>query len=54
MPRSLRDPVEDPIPVTLPANRLTLYDLEQRLQLQQTRDPAFFAEWRGEFSPYGG
>lgn len=33
---------------TIPADKATLYDLEQRFQLQQTTDPSFFWEWQGE------
>ncbi|MEM9007836.1 MAG: restriction endonuclease subunit R [Cyanobacteria bacterium P01_F01_bin.86] len=32
---------------TIAADKLTLYDLKQHFQLQQTDDPSFFPEWRG-------
>lgn len=31
---------------TIAADKITLYDLEQRFQLQQSLDPAFFLEWQ--------
>jgi predicted type IV restriction endonuclease len=31
---------------TIAADKLTLYDLEQQFQLQQTEDPLFFPEWQ--------
>jgi hypothetical protein len=31
------------------ADRVTLYDLEHRFQLQQTDDPSFFPEWQADF-----
>lgn len=31
---------------TIAADKLTLYDLKQHFQLQQTDDPSFFPEWR--------
>jgi predicted type IV restriction endonuclease len=31
---------------TIAADKLTLYDLEQQFQLQQTEDPLFFLEWQ--------
>ncbi|MEM9219307.1 MAG: type I restriction endonuclease [Cyanobacteria bacterium P01_F01_bin.150] len=31
---------------TIAADKVTLYDLEQRFGLRQTIDPAFFAEWQ--------
>ncbi|NEQ20687.1 MAG: restriction endonuclease subunit R [Microcoleus sp. SIO2G3] len=33
---------------TITADKITLYDLEQRFQLQQTEDPSFFLEWQGD------
>lgn len=30
---------------TIPANKVTLYDLEQRFQLKEVRDASFFEEW---------
>ncbi len=33
---------------TIAADKVTLYDLEQKFQLQQTEDPLFFAEWQGD------
>ena len=35
----------------IPATRVTLYDLEQRFQLRQSQEAAFFTEWQGEFAP---
>lgn len=32
----------------IPASKITLYDLEQRFQLQQTNLPSFFQEWQAE------
>lgn len=32
---------------TIPADKITLYDLKQHFQLQQTDDPSFFPEWQG-------
>lgn len=32
---------------TIPADKITLYDLKQHFQLQQTDDPSFFLEWQG-------
>lgn len=32
---------------TIAADKITLYDLEQRFGLQQTKDPSFFPEWQG-------
>lgn len=34
---------------TIAADRVTLYDLEHRFQLQQTEDPSFFPEWQADF-----
>jgi predicted type IV restriction endonuclease len=34
---------------TIAADKVTLYDLEQRFQLQQTEDPSFFPEWQAAF-----
>jgi hypothetical protein len=36
---------------TIPANRITLYDLEQRFQLAQVQAPDFFNEWQSELLP---
>ncbi len=33
---------------TIAADKVTLYDLEQRFQLQQTEDLSFFSEWQGD------
>jgi len=33
---------------TIAADKVTLHDLEQRFQLQQTEDPSFFPEWQGD------
>lgn len=32
---------------TIAADKITLYDLKQHFQLQQTDDPSFFPEWQG-------
>ncbi|HEY9631501.1 MAG TPA: type I restriction enzyme HsdR N-terminal domain-containing protein [Coleofasciculaceae cyanobacterium] len=34
---------------TIAAEKVTLYDLEQRFQLQQIEDPSFFPEWKVDF-----
>jgi hypothetical protein len=34
------------MPSTLPAEKVTLYDLEQRFQLQRCEDAQFFSEWQ--------
>ncbi|MBM0744566.1 restriction endonuclease subunit R [Phormidium sp. CLA17] len=34
---------------TLAADKVTLYDLEHRFQLQQTEDLSFFLEWQADF-----
>ncbi len=36
---------------TIPANRITLYDLEQRFQLAQVQSPDFFTEWQTALLP---
>jgi hypothetical protein len=36
---------------TIPANKITLYDLEQRFQLEQVQAPDFFEEWQTELLP---
>ena len=33
---------------TIAADKVTLYDLEQQFQLQQTEDPSFFPEWQSD------
>ncbi|MEH2048253.1 restriction endonuclease subunit R [Nostoc sp.] len=33
---------------TIAADKITLYDLEQRFNLQQTEDQSFFLEWQGD------
>ena len=33
---------------TIAADKITLYDLEQRFELQQTNDETFFSEWQGD------
>jgi predicted type IV restriction endonuclease len=33
---------------TIAAEKVTLYDLEQRFQLQLTEDPSFFPEWQAD------
>ncbi len=33
---------------TIAADKVTLYDLEQRFQLKQTEDRSFFSEWQGD------
>ena len=33
---------------TIAADKITLYDLEQRFKLQQTEDQSFFPEWQGD------
>jgi hypothetical protein len=33
---------------TIAADKITLYDLEQRFALKQTIDPSFFPEWQGD------
>ena len=33
---------------TIAADKITLYDLEQRFELQQTEDETFFLEWQGD------
>lgn len=33
---------------TIAADKITLYDLEQRFKLQQSEDPSFFPEWQGD------
>ena len=33
---------------TIAADKITLYDLEQRFELQQTDDETFFSEWQGD------
>jgi hypothetical protein len=33
---------------TIAADKITLYDLEHRFQLQQTQDPSFFLEWQAD------
>ena len=39
------------MPSTLPAEKVTLYDLEQRFQLQQRDAVQFFPEWQQELPP---
>ena len=39
------------MPSTLPAEKVTLYDLEQRFQLQQRDAAQFFPEWQQELLP---
>ncbi len=39
------------MPSTLPAEKVTLYDLEQRFQLQQRDAGQFFPEWQQELLP---
>lgn len=39
------------MPSTLPAEQVTLYDLEQQFHLQQRDDDQFFPEWQQELSP---
>ena len=39
------------MPSTLPAEKVTLYDLEQRFQLQQRDAAQFFPEWQQELQP---
>ena len=39
------------MPSTLPAEKVTLYDLEQRFQLQQRDTAQFFPEWQQELQP---
>lgn len=39
------------MPSTIPAEKVTLYDLEQRFYLQRRDDPQFFLEWQQELSP---
>ena len=39
------------MPSTLPAEKVTLYDLEQRFQLQQRDAVQFFPEWQQELLP---
>lgn len=39
------------MPSTLPAEKVTLYDLEQRFQLQQRDGVQFFPEWQQELLP---
>ena len=34
---------------TIAADKVTLYDLEHRFQLQQAEDPSFFSEWQADF-----
>jgi hypothetical protein len=34
------------MPSTLPAEKVTLYDLEQRFQLGRSEDAQFFLEWQ--------
>lgn len=34
----------------IPASKITLYDLEQRFQLQQNANPSFFQEWQAELT----
>jgi hypothetical protein len=36
---------------TIPANKITLYDLEQRFQLEQIQTPDFFEEWQTALLP---
>jgi hypothetical protein len=36
---------------TIAADKITLYDLEQRFKLQQANDPSFFSEWQGDLLP---
>jgi hypothetical protein len=36
---------------TIPANKITLYDLEQRFQLEQIQSPDFFTEWQTALMP---
>jgi predicted type IV restriction endonuclease len=36
---------------TIPANKITLYDLEQRFQLEQIQSPDFFEEWQTALLP---
>jgi predicted type IV restriction endonuclease len=36
---------------TLPIEKITLYDLEQRFGLQQVEEPNFFWEWQGDLPP---
>jgi len=39
------------MPSTLPAEKVTLYDLEQRFHLQRCEDPQFFSEWQQDLLP---
>jgi predicted type IV restriction endonuclease len=39
------------MPSTLPAEKVTLYDLEQRFQLQRSEDAQFFLEWQQDLLP---
>jgi hypothetical protein len=39
------------MPSTLPAEKVTLYDLEQRFQLQRSEDAQFFLEWQQDLPP---
>ncbi|MBT9316642.1 restriction endonuclease subunit R [Leptothoe spongobia] len=36
---------------TIPASKITLYDLERRFQLKQTNESSFFKEWQEELPP---
>ncbi|PZO22170.1 MAG: restriction endonuclease subunit R [Leptolyngbya foveolarum] len=36
---------------TIPATKITLYDLEQRFHLTQNPADSFFQEWQGDFPP---
>ena len=36
---------------TIAAEKITLYDLEQQFNLQQTHDLSFFSEWQDDLSP---
>lgn len=36
---------------TLPANRISLYDLEKKFQLEQAQSASFFEEWQVELPP---
>jgi predicted type IV restriction endonuclease len=36
---------------TIPANKITLYNLEQRFQLEQIQSPDFFEEWQTALLP---
>ena len=42
---------EETMVQTIPATKLTLYDLEQRFHLTQNPADSFFEEWQGNFPP---